>query len=231
MDRVVAQLLAEIDGAQQSGEGAGVSSASHDLFIIGATNRCCLLYASGRATQGSFMGPPNMSGGESELHCHFMVGRPPWVLLQAGLQPLRRCVLVPCRPDLLDRALMRPGRLDKLLYVGVAEDVPSKAKVLTALTRKFQLAPTVDLDAVARECAPTYTGADLYALCADAWMAGLKRTVAQVTHKSPTSCKCITPMWASLQKNGGHALCKLRGPLDFAHHSAGRGGRWDSKRG
>ena len=86
-----------------------------------------------------------------------------------------------CRPDLLDRALMRPGRLDKLLYVGVAEDVASKAKVLRALTRKFTLAPAVDLDAVARECAPTFTGADLYALCADAWMAGLKRIVAEVT--------------------------------------------------
>ncbi|CAK0786225.1 hypothetical protein CVIRNUC_009438 [Coccomyxa viridis] len=121
MDRVVAQLLAEIDGAQQSAEGSGGLSASHDLFIIGATNR----------------------------------------------------------PDLLDRALMRPGRLDKLLYVGVAEDVASKAKVLHALTRKFKLAPSVDLDAVARECAPTYTGADLYALCADAWMAGLKRLVAE----------------------------------------------------
>ncbi len=39
MDRVVAQLLAEIDGAQQSAEGSGGLSASHDLFIIGATNR------------------------------------------------------------------------------------------------------------------------------------------------------------------------------------------------
>ncbi len=41
MDRVVAQLLAEIDGAQQSGEGSSAAAASHDLFIIGATNRCC----------------------------------------------------------------------------------------------------------------------------------------------------------------------------------------------
>ena len=85
---------------------------------------------------------------------------------------------------------MRPGRLDKLLYVGVAEDVASKAKVLRALTRKFRLAPTVDLDAVARECAPTYTGADLYALCADAWMAGLKRIIAEVIPKSSKLAPC-----------------------------------------
>ena len=42
MDRVVAQLLAEIDGAQVSGEGSSAALASHDLFIIGATNRCFL---------------------------------------------------------------------------------------------------------------------------------------------------------------------------------------------
>ena len=65
------------------------------------------------------------------------------------IERLKACVFDNCRPDLLDRALMRPGRLDKLLYVGVAEDVASKAKVLRALTRKFRLAPTVDLDAVA----------------------------------------------------------------------------------
>ena len=58
--------------------------------------------------------------------------------------------------------------------------------MLRALTRKFKLAPSVDLDAVARECVPTYTGADLYALCADAWMAGLKRLVAEVTTLSYT---------------------------------------------
>ncbi len=109
-----------------------------------------------------------------------------WRRLQSCSRPDLTTVTVLGRPDLLDRALMRPGRLDKLLYVGVAEDVASKAKVLRALTRKFKLAPSVDLDAVARECAPTYTGADLYALCADAWMAGLKRLVAEVTTLSCT---------------------------------------------
>ena len=52
--------------------------------------------------------------------------------------------------------------------------------MLQALTRKFALAKDVDLDAVAAECAPTFTGADLYALAADAWTAALYRGAAEV---------------------------------------------------
>ena len=70
---------------------------------------------------------------------------------------------------------MRPGRLDKLLYVGVAQHAQDKLKVLQALTRKFLLAQGVDLQSIAEQCSPMLTGADLYALCADAWMAALRR--------------------------------------------------------
>lgn len=73
---------------------------------------------------------------------------------------------------------MRPGRLDKLLYVGVAEKAEDKLKVLQALTRKFRLASSVRLPHIAAACGPTLTGADLYALCADAWMGGLRRVMA-----------------------------------------------------
>lgn len=73
---------------------------------------------------------------------------------------------------------MRPGRLDKLLYVGIAQHKEDKMKVLQALTRKFTLAPSVNLDVIAQGCATNLTGADLYALCADAWMVGLRRTTA-----------------------------------------------------
>ena len=82
---------------------------------------------------------------------------------------------------MIDPALLRPGRLDVLLYVGVAEDSNSKLKVLQALTRKFALEADIDLPSIAAKCPTTFTGADMYALSSDAWMTALKRTVAEVS--------------------------------------------------
>ncbi|MCO5554929.1 hypothetical protein L7F22_008468 [Adiantum nelumboides] len=79
------------------------------------------------------------------------------------------------RPDLIDPALLRPGRFDKLLYVGISADISYRQRVLEALTRKFQLDEEVNLKDVAQVCPVTFTGADMYALCADAWMLAVKR--------------------------------------------------------
>ncbi|CAN0899013.1 Peroxisome biogenesis protein 6 [Linum grandiflorum] len=79
------------------------------------------------------------------------------------------------RPDLIDPALLRPGRFDKLLYVGVNSDASYREGVLKALTRKFTLHEDVSLYSVAKKCPPNFTGADMYALCADAWFQAAKR--------------------------------------------------------
>ncbi|CAN1354386.1 Peroxisome biogenesis protein 6 [Linum perenne] len=81
------------------------------------------------------------------------------------------------RPDLIDPALLRPGRFDKLLYVGVNSDASYREGVLKALTRKFTLHEDVSLYSVAKKCPPNFTGADMYALCADAWFQAAKRKV------------------------------------------------------
>ena len=55
------------------------------------------------------------------------------------------------RPDLLDPALLRPGRFDRLLYLGVSDtDSDSgQSRILEVLTRKFPLDPALDLSPVA----------------------------------------------------------------------------------
>ena len=45
------------------------------------------------------------------------------------------------RPDLLDSSLLRPGRFDRLLYLGIASDPSARERVLQAVTRSFPLAP------------------------------------------------------------------------------------------
>ncbi|KAI4312488.1 hypothetical protein MLD38_037294 [Melastoma candidum] len=70
------------------------------------------------------------------------------------------------RPDLLDAALLRPGRLDRLLFC----DFPSKQErldILKVLSRKLPLEDDVDLDAVANTT-DGFSGADLQALLSDA---------------------------------------------------------------
>ncbi|KAF5481552.1 hypothetical protein F2P56_002193, partial [Juglans regia] len=84
------------------------------------------------------------------------------------------------RPDLIDTALLRPGRFDKLLYVGVNSDASYRERVLKALTRKFKLHQDVSLYSIAKKCPPNFTGADMYALCADAWFHAAKRKVRPV---------------------------------------------------
>ncbi|KAJ5594058.1 uncharacterized protein N7459_000266 [Penicillium hispanicum] len=119
MDRIVSQLLAELDGMNGGEENSG------GVFVIGATNR----------------------------------------------------------PDLLDTALLRPGRFDKMLYLGVSDTHRKQATILEALTRKFVLNPDVSLERVAERLPLTYTGADLYALCSDAMLKAITRKSTAVDDK------------------------------------------------
>uniref|UniRef100_A0A3Q2XW03 Peroxisomal ATPase PEX6 n=1 Tax=Hippocampus comes TaxID=109280 RepID=A0A3Q2XW03_HIPCM len=84
------------------------------------------------------------------------------------------------RPDLLDPSLLRPGRFDKLVYVGINADPSSQLQVLRAVLRSFRLDASVDPRRVLERC-PAYTsGADLYALCSDAMTAAVKRKIAAI---------------------------------------------------
>ena len=71
------------------------------------------------------------------------------------------------RPDLLDAALLRPGRLDRLLLCGLPGP-DDRAAILAALARPLRLAPDVDLPAVAA-AADRFTGAASAVLPPRSW--------------------------------------------------------------
>ncbi len=70
------------------------------------------------------------------------------------------------RPDVLDPALLRPGRFDRQIVVDLP-DIRGREAILRVHARKYKLAPSVDLLTVARGT-PTFSGADLEALMNEA---------------------------------------------------------------
>jgi transitional endoplasmic reticulum ATPase len=100
-----------------------------------------------------------------------------------GVEVLRNVVVVGAtnRPDLIDPALLRPGRLERLIYVP-PPDAEARAAILRAAAKDTPLAPDVDLAAVAADT-DGYSAADCAALIREAALAAMRRSLAagQVT--------------------------------------------------
>ncbi|KAI8824057.1 ribosome biogenesis ATPase RIX7 [Fimicolochytrium jonesii] len=83
------------------------------------------------------------------------------------------------RPDMIDPAMLRPGRLDKALYVDLP-DASERYDILTAVARRTPLAPDVDLRSVAGDArCDGFSGADLAALVREAAVAALREGLFQ----------------------------------------------------
>ena len=102
-----------------------------------------------------------------------------------GLEELNNVVLIGAtnRPNLIDPALLRPGRFDELIYVGVP-DTAGRRRILAIHTSAMPLAKDVDLESLARR-AERFTGADLEDLVRRAGLTALRRGLdsAEVTMK------------------------------------------------
>lgn len=110
-DRVVAQLLTELDGVEEM----------RDVYVLAATNR----------------------------------------------------------PELVDPAMLRPGRLDAMIYVP-PPDAEARGAILRATTRRMPLADDVDLDALGAAC-ERYSAADLEGLAREAAMTAMRENIASPT--------------------------------------------------
>lgn len=78
------------------------------------------------------------------------------------------------RPDIVDPAMLRPGRLDRLIYVPLPSEV-GRTEILQAHARGLPLADDVDLGAIARSC-DGFSGADLSSITREAAMSAIRKT-------------------------------------------------------
>ena len=94
-----------------------------------------------------------------------------------GIDPLRDVVVLGAtnRPDLIDPALLRPGRLERLVFVE-PPDADARRDILRTAAKSIPLHPDVDLDAVAAELAG-YSAADCVAVLRESALAAMRRSI------------------------------------------------------
>ncbi|MCS7114137.1 MAG: CDC48 family AAA ATPase [Nitrososphaerota archaeon] len=104
-----------------------------------------------------------------------------------GLEELRGVVVIAAtnRPDIIDPALLRPGRFDKLLYVPLP-DLQARKEILKIHLNRKPLAEDVDIEDLA-ERTEGYTGADLAAICNTAVMLAIREHI--IGNKNPEESK------------------------------------------
>lgn len=109
-----------------------------------------------------------------------------------GLESLNNVVVIAAtnRPDIMDPALLRPGRFDKSIFIG-PPDKESRKSIFGIHTRGKPLADDVDIEKLANETEGC-TGADISAICNEAVMNAVRRLIAkgkQPTDEEINACK------------------------------------------
>jgi len=95
-----------------------------------------------------------------------------------GIEALRNVVVVAAtnRPDLVDPALLRPGRLDRAVYVPLP-DAAARTQILKVATRRTPLDPAVDLQELGTRC-EGFSAADCAALVRSAALTAMRESMA-----------------------------------------------------
>src|ERR1051326_2742314 len=136
------------------------------------------------------------------------------------------------RPDVLDPALLRPGRFDRQIVVP-NPDVVGRERILRVHVRKVPLAPDVDLKVVARGT-PGFSGADLMNLVNEAALLAARRSKRIVTMHEFEDAKDKVMMGAERRTlvmtedekrltayhEGGHAIVAFNVPATDPVHKA-----------
>ncbi|XP_066523933.1 mitochondrial inner membrane m-AAA protease component AFG3L1 [Hoplias malabaricus] len=138
-----------------------------DMFAMARKNAPCILFIDEIDAVGRKRGEGNF-GGQSEQENTLNQ----LLVEMDGFNASSNVVVLAGtnRPDILDPALMRPGRFDRQIYIG-PPDIKGRASIFKVHLRPLKLDPDLDRDALARKMAastPGFTGADIANVCNEA---------------------------------------------------------------
>ena len=86
------------------------------------------------------------------------------------------------RPDIIDPAILRPGRLDQLIYIPLP-DLPSRVAVLKSCLRKSPISKEIDLEFIGKKTAG-FSGADLTEICQRAVKLAIRESIEKDIERS-----------------------------------------------
>jgi len=143
--------------------GVGASRV-RDLFQSAKENSPCIIFLDAIDAIGKKRGPGFVSGGHDEREQTLNA-----ILVEMdGFETNDQVIVMAAtnRGDILDKALTRPGRFDRQVFVPLP-DVKGRTQILNIHAKKVKMGPDVDLERIARGT-PMFSGADLEAIINEA---------------------------------------------------------------
>jgi cell division protease FtsH len=202
--------------------GVGASRV-RDLFLQGKKQAPCIIFIDEIDAVGRHRGA-GMGGGHDEREQTLNQ----LLVEMDGFESNEGVILIAAtnRPDVLDPALLRPGRFDRRVVVP-RPDLRGRLEILKIHTRRVPLGDDVDLELQARGT-PGMVGADLQNLVNEAALLAARRNATRVCHKDFESAKDKVIMGAERRSmimsdedkritayhEAGHALVAMLTPED-----------------
>jgi len=119
------------------------------------------------------------------------------------------------RPDIIDGAILRPGRLDQLIYIPLPDE-GSRKSILKSNLRKTPIAKTVDLEYIAK-VTKGFSGADLTEICQRSVKLAIRENIEQdIKRERARQAAATKNTGASKWKKGGGAMEVDDGSEDIA---------------
>ena len=208
--------------------GVGASRV-RDMFAQAKKNAPCLLFIDEIDAVGRHRGA-GLGGGNDEREQTLNQ----LLVEMDGFEPNENVILIAAtnRPDVLDPALLRPGRFDRQVTVS-NPDIKGREEILKVHVRNVPLAKDVDLSVIARGT-PGFSGADLANLVNEAALLAARKNKNKVTSKDFDDAKDKVLMGNERKSmamdekektltafhEAGHAICSLFVPDTDPIHKA-----------
>lgn len=163
--------------------GVGASRV-RDLFDQGKKNAPCIIFIDEIDAVGRLRGA-GLGGGHDEREQTLNQ----LLVEMDGFETNEGVIIIAAtnRPDVLDPALLRPGRFDRQVVVDIP-DIRGREKILAVHCKKIPLSREVDLKVIARGT-PGFTGADLANLVNEAALLAARRNKKRVTMQEMEDAK------------------------------------------